>query len=406
MCQLSLIHTKDVNFNFQWTITQSLINTIRTNKDGTGVYSGSLVKTELSPHKIINLPEFIGGAMSENPTILHVRLATLFNNKTVVNDKNSHPFESSDLILAHNGSLEPEDDQLKKSYPDMIDSEIFLSVLQEEYEKYPIQTAIVNSMNKFRGKFAFLIYSKRENNYYIVRGRTATLFYSFIYNKGEDFLKTGEPIGIAVNTNKDDLVSGLILSTNTNKINNSWTTFGDPTAIEMETVNILNEFNLKEIGKVKERHKIVKTAAGKAGRSYGNWDQNYGHYNYDYNETLRQSFTLLNPQYGARIREIHDFMEKTDLGTVEIDELFSILYGIPILGISGLELTHFCEQVIPYLETKWSKKKNNIWRRIGYPGIYNYLENEKIAFPYFFNTPSDLKRIKNEIDKRRRENKK
>ena len=211
MCQLSFIHVpNDLKLEKTILAIQFLINSRITHTDGWGFYSNAhIMKSKLNASLTSNLGELINIYVKEKePIIAHVRAAST---GTEVIKENAHPFETKDLILAHNGTLsfrkKEEEEKWEvlckenKKYEDMIDSEIFITLLQQDYEKkqkksFPL--VIKETMEKFYGKFAFLIYVKPEKKYYIIRGRTATLF-------GCQILLKDSPIGIIINTEKHDL---------------------------------------------------------------------------------------------------------------------------------------------------------------------------------------------------------
>ena len=219
MCQLSFIHIPgDNNLEKTMLSVQFLVNSRITHVDGWGFYTnGKLFKSKLNASLTSNLGDLINNfIIGDEPIIAHVRAAT---SGTVIQRENSHPFETKDLILAHNGTLgfrrkEYEENWEKlceenEKYKKMIDSETFLTVLQQDYTDNPDKTfpvVIKDTMEKFYGKFAFLVYVKPEETYYVVRGRSATLWASQVLIKER-------PVGISINTEKSDLeeVSGATI---------------------------------------------------------------------------------------------------------------------------------------------------------------------------------------------------
>ena len=122
---------------------------------------------------------------NDKPIIAHVRAASV---GTEVNKENAHPFETKDFILAHNGTLEFRKKEIKEEWDkmceedetlkDKIDSEKFIIFLQKRYDESKNKKfceVIKGVANEFYGKFAFMIYAKQEDIYYIIRGRSATL---------------------------------------------------------------------------------------------------------------------------------------------------------------------------------------------------------------------------------------
>ena len=165
MCQLALINTNNLLLNRVLT-TCALIQNSTDNKDGWGIYqeNGLAYRSKNCAAESVNIGSRLNTCITNtNPVILHTRKASTNNGAKTICEKNSHPFDSKDFILMHNGYLIPKSDEHKKELEklNIIDSEYFLRKLQERYEKDADFIASVReTMALFDGKFAFLIYCK------------------------------------------------------------------------------------------------------------------------------------------------------------------------------------------------------------------------------------------------------
>jgi len=201
MCQLTYIFSSDLNLLKLAFHIIPTVNSLTDHQDGYGVYhNGKLYKTASQASRIcFKNAGFIFD--TKKPVLIHVRKASTFY-RHLIKDQYSHPFESENFILAHNGTLSRKD--FKREY-DLIDSQLFLKTLEEKYVKVKdFCTAIKEAMDEYKGKFAFLIFEKNTGNYYAVVGKTANLHmlkltdgkynYGYILNTGEKDLSDSSTI--------------------------------------------------------------------------------------------------------------------------------------------------------------------------------------------------------------------
>ena len=225
MCQLiaSNLNKKDLNLTAIHLLSHKGASSIH--NDGFGfMYQGKFNKTKLAANIINNMGDWMQNIVNSNyPVFAHIRQASA---GIPVTDENAHPFESKDFLLMHNGTLTKAGEKRpyaynsrvwnsqKKDYeyagPELVsDSKQFLEVLQKEYEK---DSNFVNAFNKamggFWGKFAFLIYVKKEKTYYAIRGKSATLFISYLKDRS----------GFILNTERSNLVEISLMLDNINQI--------------------------------------------------------------------------------------------------------------------------------------------------------------------------------------------
>ena len=101
------------------------------------------------------------------------------------------------------GTLEKKEDGLSTT---KIDSHIFLERLDANFSGITLPEAITKTVDEFYGKFAFLIFDKINKAYYFVKGESANLnYYQFISRK------TDKILGLAINTENESFVDGLML---------------------------------------------------------------------------------------------------------------------------------------------------------------------------------------------------
>lgn len=254
MCELTLVNMKDRDLNKTWVKIQAIINS-KNNQDGFGLFSnGKLWKTDKPANNLIfsNILEKI---VDENPILVHVRKSSNYSysfstkDKTVikkVTKEHSHPFESQSFILAHNGTLRAfagtRANSLEITNKEKIDTQIFLIRLEEEYQKSRNFIKAINSaMSEFYGKFAFLVFSKDENKFYVVKGATADLYLAEIGN------------GFLINTEFTSLKTSIALYLNLVGLD----TIKRIIPIKEESIYEVTEGGLNKVGTVKENFQKI-----------------------------------------------------------------------------------------------------------------------------------------------------
>lgn len=133
--------------------------------------------------------------------MFHVRSAS---RGTEIKPEFNHPFETEQLVLAHNGTLVPKTELA--GYSTKLDSEVFLIELDKVYltmknDKNRLVKSLQSTMTEFTGKFAFLIYEKETGQWYAIRGKTADLHIIYLLTQDEK----PETLGYIINTVKADL---------------------------------------------------------------------------------------------------------------------------------------------------------------------------------------------------------
>jgi predicted glutamine amidotransferase len=371
MCQLSLVATRDVIIN-RTVMYHLLIGNCIGNRDGTGIYNPKIsyiFKTKEAADTIKDKLSIELSNQDSEVLLGHVRAASWIDNKKEVSDDKAHPFKSTNFTLFHNGGLEKKSKIYVKEDKDLIDSEVFLKELEYTFqrEKDPVK-CISKTMDKFQGKFAFLI--EHKGTIYIVRGKTAELHIcKVIFN--------GEIIGCVINTNEITAKKSLDELTplyNLWRLNLSFSKFEK---LADESIYILKNdgvFGIEKKGDIKETPKPITI-------EYSN---NY--YNAWNNTT--------------ELAGVVNMMITMGLSFEEMDKIFSATMGVGILQCtSNLDV----KGMYPVLEALQN-------RFIAFPTSKKYWEEIKketclsaidvyneygIQFPYFLDM--NLKKIHHKI---------
>lgn len=236
MCQLIYIDTNSKLINSHLLSSLLLTDTFISHQDGFGVFNGdTLFKDVDCPHIFPELGNWILENTTKKSILAHVRQASF---GTKIDIKNNHPFESKNLILAHNGTLAIKIDKKVKNhdtlFKDIIDSAIFLSYLELSYAKSKnLVTSLNETMENFTGKFAFLIFEKSTKNYYAIRGDSADLYISTVVTTENEF------IGYVINTELKSLLAGLNIATSALQISKINVVYQDPLKLEDNSIFLL-----------------------------------------------------------------------------------------------------------------------------------------------------------------------
>jgi len=372
MCQLTFVKTSLPKITRSFLIGQAFANTTIDFKDGFGFFDGKKVwKTENDPWSFYNWTSFLS---ESDQAILHVRKAATKYGKNISDSAGSHPFESENFILAHNGVLElKETSKFKEeNFKDKIDSQIFLDVLQETYkEKGDFLVAIKDSVNNFWGKFAFLIFEKSTGNYYAVRGETATLFFTYISIIKKDWTAVGN--GYVINTEKSSLEKGLIVSAShfPRELYLDYVALKDKTVekageLEKNSIYLLGD-EIKKIGDVKETRKEYTWA-----------DPKYYWKGYNTAKEIPNK---------KEIETIINFMFKWAISFFYLDLICIMSLGVGILYLSDYSKLVLILQDIDKISGNPNKKRN-LWKIKTQNDYMNI--HRKIEFPYMVNTEKEI----------------
>lgn len=378
MCQLTFTNINHLKLCRDYLSIQSTINSFLDHQDGFGFFTkdGGLIKSKNTFSMTIGAGEMVEESVKSFPILSHVRKATFTNGNREICAENSHPFETEKLILAHNGSLESKLPGIMKrdEYKKLIDSNIFLLELDKNYEEgMEFIDAFKKTMDDFYGKFAFMIYDKTKDNFYIIRGNTATLY-------KYDFWIKNKYLGFVVNTDKDSLIKAVLLLINLHPKANI--TFSDKfiTELDKESIYIVKDLSLEKLEfSVRENTKPIVT--------------------YHVQETPK-SWIDLQKEPSSEISKdaeiVYNFMKLTDLMTYDIDIICNELIGVPLLGLNSEDIKILTQKIIPFLEREFHKNKLKEYRKIKEISLlYNNLitcNKLGLLYPYMMN---DIRTLRN-----------
>lgn len=332
MCQLSVVNLQKRDLNL---IADYLLSfgESKYHSDGFGIMHGGVAdKTQYAPKNLTNFGTFAGDVVKSHHIVLsHIRQAST---GVDVCDENSHPFESDDFLLMHNGTLVRGGEKRKYSKQES-DSKIFLEELQKQFnEKKKFVDAFNSAMEKFWGKFAFLIYVKKENSYYVCRGTTANLF---IMNLLED----GKPVGYIINTDRTNLETAARMISNISQIiHKKGLNFSQATLLDHNSIFKLSASDIQKIGECKENEEkdfIVEPVAVK--RSHQPL----------FSDDKRNEFAVDENSY---IYKISKFMLDNLFSPKDMALIFRIYMGTDFMGADKIELKLFADNVLPSLKNK------------------------------------------------------
>lgn len=379
MCQLTFTNLGSAIFNSNYLVIQSFINTRTDHKDGFGIFSDAigLKKTIVAPSNCTNLGTFIG-KLDKEPVISHVRKATYTNNVKTVSEDKSHPFETDKLVLAHNGTLELKSNSefSKGDYKDLIDSEIFLKVLDSFYDgKVTMLEALEKAYREFNGKFAFLIYSKLTKEFFVARGETAKLHKRSVTIGGKS-------IGFVVNTDKDDLDDAFLLFRNLMLLKGVKIDWVENT-VELEQNSVFRldkkSNDLVRIGALVETKKyvpatIVATPTVKSNNS-NYWDRQKE------NKVKKEDKVFL---------DLFNLCVQWKISIKYLDELLWHTIGKPLLSCEEIDIKLFLDEFVPSMKG-WGTGKNigKEWGKIQpnlKTGDLDFHNVNGIQFPYILET--------------------
>jgi len=379
MCQLSYSNCKNAYLNAMLVYLTSVENSRVSHRDGFGFMdsNGVIWKTHLAASQITNLGQEIFPKYNfGNGVIFHVRQASVGFRQFITADK-AHPFQSKDLVLVHNGTLTYEG---KAFLPyTNIDTENFLLLLQKEYKRSEnnLPQAIINTYKDFAGKFAFIIYEKPTQNYYIVRGKATVYQLEF-----DITTKTGKKSrGVIFNTERATLdeamlkfknISELIFNT---KIDYDFNR--DAKLLPDNSIFLLEDTTVKKVGEVVEKEPYVYPPVAVASRaaSYGEDDLDQIHV------------------------KIVDMCNRFEISMWEIDKLFFLTMQKPLISSTRDDLVDFYTMILkPFVDNEAkliTKNRKKTWEKILNRNNYNYEDIfKRVEFPWWMNDNKTLEAMR------------
>lgn len=155
-------------------------NSIERGKDATGVFTpkSGIIKDNVKAETFIVDSNNNKKILPDKLLISHVRAKTIGTNIVA----NAHPFESGDIVLAHNGTLENHLSLAKDygfnstMYP--VDSQILTKCVSLNIE----EGTKIKVLEQYLGAAALLFYNKKTESLYCYHDDKRPLFYGYINN--------------------------------------------------------------------------------------------------------------------------------------------------------------------------------------------------------------------------------
>ena len=375
MCQLIFCNINNRNFLRKYTLFQAIIDSNGRHDDGYGHYyeGGNVLRTKIAAKNISNLGDLLSD-VNKTKIMAHCRDASI---GIPVEDIYSHPFESNNFILAHNGALNVRDGIILEK-TSLSDSENFLFVLDKVYEKdnkKDVPKAISNTMKNFHGTFAFLIYEKKTKLFYAVRGKTKTLFTSEI--------TIDNTKGYVINTEKDSLDQCTTIVKKLMELDKTNIEISDSKVLEAEKIYLLGE-TIKEVGTIKETSAPV----------YIGWVGRNRSTTLPANNTIKKGIDFV-PPLPINVSKLFDVIEEWlwlhNLSLRDLDLALFTKYGTTKLSCSEGELEDIFEilKSAVNITDATSAKVFKFVREWGQLSSDFYIDY-KLQFPYFINTDLDV----------------
>lgn len=392
MCQLTFANLNNARLNSLYLYLQWMENTDTTNRDGFGIYCNNyLNKSGMSARSVNNFGDwFLKSVKSTKPVIGHVRLATATKNVKEVSEETSHPFEGEKLVLAHNGVLDFKEDKNYDNHKGInVDSLIFLRELESRYDGTNFVSAIQETMGLFQGTFAFLIYSKLEDAYYIIRGKTKKLHACIVD------VKVGSKnwSGFVINTEILSLEKALIKLKAIGEITSGGEiTLSKVGELKEEKIYKVENNDLIEVGEIKEEERRKSFFTGQEKNTTTNTTSLIGTGATSHNN-------LLNPKnLSATAKFLADFLRLNHLTPYELDYLLYLTYEKGFFACNEEEIKKVVEWYNESVKEFNTDSKKEIWDAL--VAVYggnplSLYENYDIKFPYVMNATSKLQAVLN-----------
>ncbi len=382
MCELTFADIGKLNAPYF--VQQSIINALANNHDGIGyMQEGRVWKSHLSGARITNLGSLAKDALNSAPLAFHTRYAT---NKTLNEDCHSHPFEGEKLILMHNGKLEMKDNTIIPK--GKVDSQVFTEQLEAaivESPDMPMVDLMQAIMDKWCGKFAFMIYDTRDSEYYVIRGTTADLHWTTLDGK------------LIVNTQKLDLNKGTHAIRQLNQaVYGKDVELGEVKALDEDTIYKFNPVDsiLEKVGELKEnRAPLIPTSSWVDDRKYAVLGAT---------ESIRGRSR---EPIEAKLKRWMDFHGMT---LADLNEVSNIIMGTSLLELDADDLRCFYGDVLRTLSEHTQTDSLQWWKVIVKQGFasWAYLRPD-FVFPWMLNDTLVLAdmtyAVDAEVDRRKKE---
>lgn len=381
MCQLTYSNLKDKTLNALMIYFLATKGSSEKHDDGCGIICKDLRtwKTEHSAHKITNLGEILDKyILGKEPVPFHIRQATW---GIEVTKENAHPFDGKHFILMHNGTLLPANGEEPKDKKKDSDSYRFLLALDNAKDEKPdssFEEIFNHAMKDFAGKFAFIIRDKDNGNDYIIRGKTAELWFSTLTI--EDKVH-----GYVINTSRETMLAAFynfiniaMIHLGTKKIEMS-----DPKLLGLETIFLAKEKELKVIGSTEEKtpvkiHKPIVVNPN---------NDNSTAITPRMTDDVAKSFLSGIVKQSERV---YKFLEDHSLSILDLQIIFQIFAGISLLELEKEDINAFNEFMIPKLSAD-GKTRKKVREALNYKTFpIDIYKKADLEYPWMLNKEQDV----------------
>lgn len=193
MCEIQFVMSRNINDEEIVNFLDMLNEGSYSNSDATGLCTdnGTKWKFRTALHSLkdkksgnllsdirVNTSKFLIG---------HNRLATTGSEKE---NKNNHPFETSNLMLVHNGVISNHDSlkgNFALDYSEETDSAIIIHLMEAYLEQnYTIEEAIKETAESLQGSYSVMLYYKPDNRiFYFKNSSTSFAFMKAVTSTGK-----------------------------------------------------------------------------------------------------------------------------------------------------------------------------------------------------------------------------
>jgi predicted glutamine amidotransferase len=371
MCQLTLVNAGNAQLNAIIALNAMYENSRIANRDGCGIFNVAtgLHKTDKTASNLLNLGRAFLSKVDASPVLTHVRAATATMGFKEVITENSHPFDGPHYILAHNGSLVFRNEAVAEKWrlSLKIDSAIFAEELNTNYTGDVVKD-LQTTLGMFHGKFAFMIYHREENAFYVARGRTAPLYrMDLSFDDGRK--------GFVVNTEKLSLEYAMMLASNSAHISGIDVTLGPVEILDLETVYRVEGEKLTKVGTALQTDPEVVQAAKK------DFTKGTG----GTSATVQGGGTTNVPTaLDHEVADIVEVMAEARLSVFDVDKISYILTGMSLLEHTADSFSTLVDTMQELL-LRCDRKKTANWDVMCTKMIPEtiYKKYPEISFPYF-----------------------
>jgi hypothetical protein len=307
-----------------------------------------------------------------------------------VSDGNAHPFEGVRFALAHNGRLWEEGESYTSAEGNVkSDSLRFLEELEAKaaaHPEEPVDSLLRKAMEKFSGKFAFLILDKQTGEFYAARGTIAKLHIAKVYKKyswatnekQETFLECDEQLGYLIATEKATLeMASSIITQVAQSLYEGLHIFTEVEEIPRDSVYLLEQLDIKKIGAIEETEKPFVWGGGNVGAS-------------------RTPRVDVSKREWLLLDKLNVFSDQYLLSITDLDVIFYQLYGVGFSRLCIDDLEDFVKNKIPKLSVP-KKLRKSVKKALGTSGIPLFIYKKFGAqFPWTLNEKAKIEQLVSE----------